>query len=227
MAALLLLTLGWGSGADDTADEPPWWLDPQFRSVDEVNEGRLEFLPDPPDTLVHHHHHVLTISESSLHDGWTQLKQCHDHLDPVARAEIVFREGHVRNLSVDCQAGIGKAWIGDHSVELANIDRSSRLCLSAETRVMEADGVDGYVLRSGPFMRRFLDGYYPMQVTMSIRYPCTLVVISSIKPAPQPGFKVNQDGCSIAVDAWFEGRLATEIRFRSRSAPAQPAPASP
>ena len=228
VATSLFLSLTWLSAAGGAAGEEPWGLEPQPPLLNEVNEGQLEFLVRlPPNTPVHHHHHALTISESTLRDGWARLEQCHDHLDPVGRAEIVFGEGRVRNLSIDHQAGIGEAWISDHSVQLANIDPSSRLCFSAETKVMEADGLGGYVLHSGPFMRRFLDGYYPMRVTMRVHYPCALLEVSAIKPLPQPGFDVTRCGCAVAIDTLFEGRLTTEIRFRSSSLPAQPLQVKP
>jgi hypothetical protein len=221
MLALSSLSVTWIL-TSVTADEAPWWLDPKFSNTNEVNEGRLEFLPDPPTTPVHHHQHVITIYESSLRDGWVRLEQCHDNLDPVGRAEIVFGEGRVRNLSIDHQAGIGKAWISDHSVQLTNVGRASRLCLSAETKVMKTDGRDSYVLRNGPFMRRFLDGYYPMRVTMKVYYPCDSLEFSKIRPQSQPGFRVTHSGCAVAIEALFEGRLTTEIRFRSSSLPMQP-----
>lgn len=204
------------------ANEAQWWLEHDAPNLNEVNEGRLEFLARPPDAPVHHHHNAITISKSTLQDGWSRLKQCHNHLDPVARAEIVFREGRVRNLSIDHQAGIDKAWISDHNVQLTNVRRPSRLCLSAETKAMAPDGTGGYVLRNGPFMRRFLDGYYPMRVTMRVRYPCSMLEISKIEPHPQPGFRVSHTGCTVAIHALFEGRLHTEIRFRSLSAAAPP-----
>nr|MBS0021609.1 hypothetical protein [Gammaproteobacteria bacterium] len=217
---LRLVWMGVAGGA--AGDEPPG-LESQLPRLDEVNEGQLEFLLSlPGDTPVHHHHHALTINESTLRDGWARLDQCHNHLDPVGRAEIVFGKGRVRNLSIDHQRGIGEAWISDHSVQLADIAPASRLCLSAETRVIKADGLGGYMLQNGPFMRRFLDGYYPMRVTLSVRYPCASLEVFEIKPRPQPGFHVTRDGCAVTIDTLFEGRLTTEIRFRSSSLPPQP-----
>lgn len=226
-AASLLVSLFSVPTEGDAADDMQWWLEPQPAGVDEVNEGQLEFLLRPPDDPVHHHQNVLTISQSTLRDGWARLEQCHDHLDPVARAEITFRDGHVRKLSIDQQSGVGKAWVSDHSVQLTNIGRSSRLCLSAETKVMQADGGRNYVLRNGPFMRRFLDGYYPMRVTMRVHYPCSSLKLSNIKPKPQPGFQVTRSDCAVTIDALFEGRLRTEMRFQSHSAPAQPSQVKP
>lgn len=204
------------------ADDKQWWPESDVANINEINEGRLEFLVQPPDAAVHHHHNAITISKSTLRDGWVRLEQCHDHLDPVGRAEIVFRKGHVRNLSIVRQAGIGKAWISDQKVQLTNIARSSYLCLSAETKAMEVEDAGQYVLRNGPFMRRFLDGYYPMRVTMRVRYPCGTLEFFKINPHPQPGFRVTRGDCAVAIEALFEGRLQTEIRFRPLSSPGQP-----
>jgi len=133
----------------------------------------------------------------------------------------------VRNLALRDQVGIGKAWIADDSVQLADIARPSRLCLSAETKAVQGDGAGGYVLRNGPYMRRFLDGYYPMRVTLQVNYPCGSLKVSAIHPRPQPGFRVTHGACTLGINALFEGRLRTEIRFQSPAAPDQPSKVNP
>ena len=70
-----------------------------------------------------------------------------------------------------------------------------------------------FVLKNGPFHRKFLDGYYPMQVTLKIRFPDELIEFSSILPEAQPGFTIQHDKGRLHINAWFEGILNTEIRF--------------
>ena len=53
--------------------------------IEAVNEGQLVFLSAPPDGEIHHHINRITITESSLDDGWVKLVQCHEHLDPVGQ----------------------------------------------------------------------------------------------------------------------------------------------
>ncbi|MDE2088983.1 MAG: alpha/beta hydrolase, partial [Gammaproteobacteria bacterium] len=73
-----------------------------------------------------------------------------------------------------------------------------------------------YSLRSGPFMRNFLDGYYPMRVTMRVNTR-GLLHYAGITPRPQDGFRVWQTAGEVHCDAWFEGKLLTEIRFQPRA----------
>jgi hypothetical protein len=95
---------------------------------------------------------------------------------------------------------------------MRDIGREAMLCLSAESRSLH-DNLDGsYSLRNGPFMRRFLDGYYPMQVTMDIQIPSGFRV-HSVQPLEQPGFRIWQEAGMVNVDARFEGRLSTVIRL--------------
>jgi hypothetical protein len=71
----------------------------------------------------------------------------------------------------------------------------------------------GFRLRNGPYMRRFLDGYYPMRVALSIDYPTDRLRLVGQSPASQPGFSVHVGERRIEVDATFEGRLVTCLDF--------------
>jgi len=62
-------------------------------------------------------------------------------------------------------------------------------------------------------MRKFLDGYFPMRVSIDIKLPANLSFVA-IEPVEQKGFKVIKEKQSLHLDAWFEGRLVTRIRFK-------------
>jgi hypothetical protein len=62
-------------------------------------------------------------------------------------------------------------------------------------------------------MRKFLDGYYPMRVTLDIKYPPHLLKLLDISPPEQPGFQHIESPGSIHLDAVFEGQLTTLIQF--------------
>ena len=155
--------------------EPVWEEDP-YEKAAAVNEGDLRFLAQPPDKPAHHHVNRLTIAEDSLDHGWVALDQCHYDIDPVPRAEIVFTAGRIRNLAIVSHHGIGRAAVTGDSVEIEDIGPGAELCIRAETLGIERHG-DTFVLRSGPFMRRFLDGYYPMHVTLDVSFPERLVLV--------------------------------------------------
>lgn len=188
-----------------------------FESAADVNEGSLRFLPaPPPGKPVHHHQNTLRIDEGSLRSGWVDLLQCHDHLDAVPRAQITFRDGFVRDLKVSSFSRIEDAWIEGTTVQLLNVSSGARLCLSAQTRALRHTGNGYYTLYSGPYMRRFLDGYYPMRLTLEIEYPSTLLSLMEISPPAQPGLSHEKSPGAIRLDAVFEGVLQTLIQFEKR-----------
>lgn len=178
-----------------------------------VNEGALVFLDTQPDRPVHTHANLITVTENSLVSGWAGLFQCHRHLDPVPDIQIVFNEGRVRNIRVDRYAGIAKAWVEGNSVQLMDVEKGAEICLSAETKVVEMQAGGRFSVRNGPFMRNFLDGYYPMRVRLEIYTPPGEWQLTGSRPAAQPGFTVSYNGVRLLADALFEGRLETRFEF--------------
>lgn len=193
--------------------EHEWFDDDLEQRVAEVNEGELVFLTEPPAEPVHHHHNRLTLQPSSLDDGWVAMLQCHSHLDAVPRAQVVYHEHRVRELSIASYSHIEEAWVEGHTVQLTNVRPDASLCIRAETRALEANDDGSYSLRNGPFMRRFLDGYYPMRVSMEIELPQGYLRFLGTEPRRQAGFEVEETASGVRLDALFEGRLRTEVRF--------------
>jgi hypothetical protein len=187
-----------------------------LKSAAEVNEGPLHFLADPPDKPVHHHQNHIIIGIDSLDTGWVTLKQCHDNLDAVPRVQITFREGFVRDLRIDSSRGVAEAWVEGPSIQLRQIEPGSRLCLSAQTRALRDTGGGYFNLNNGPYMRKFLDGYYPMRVSLDVDYPPALLRLVDISPQITAGLALQESPGRIHMDALFEGELRTLIQF-SRS----------
>lgn len=212
LTALTLLCLSPSS----RADEDEW----RFFDLEEqalaVSEGELAFLTEPPAQPVHRHENAITITEQSLRTGWVGLSQCHYHLDAVERAEVVFAEGRMRGLKLGQTQGIARAWVEGSSVQLQKVEKGATLCLAGESRALSAQGEGGYLLRNGPYMRRFLDGYYPMQVRMRVDWGTTGLVWEGVSPQPQPGFELRRQASSVLIETSFSGRLVTEISFRRR-----------
>jgi hypothetical protein len=178
-----------------------------------VNEGALEFLASPPPGRAHAHSNRITLTASSLQDGWASLYQCHDNLDSVSSAQIVYNSERIRKLQVASVAGIGHARVEGHTIQLEDVSDTAGLCIHAESRVVHPLSAGRFVVRNGPFMRRFLDGYYPMHVTLEIRLPPGDWTLEQSLPAAQPGFAVTRRPDGIEADAWFEGKLVTEFYF--------------
>lgn len=191
-----------------------WFEDDTHVSpVDTVNEGELEFLSKPPQKPALHSKNKLTINKSSLADGWVSLYQCYANLDAVAEAQVVYQFKKIKNLSIEKQTRIEKAWVQGQSVQLLNTLKGATLCISADVHIFHKTNDNLFVLKNGPFQRQFLDGYYPMHVTLDIAYPSQLLAVSFTKPRPQPGFDVQHKPGILIIDTWFEGMLFTEVSF--------------
>ncbi len=188
-----------------------------FKNISEVNDGELRFLAKAPDRQVHHHQNHITLTPDSLVSGWVKLEQCHQHLDPVPSTQIVYHQERIRALRITRVENIERAWVEDNSVQMENIKHDALLCIEAESRALLDDGPDAHVLLNGPYMRRFLDGYYPMRVTMTVSLGGSGLRFDSLTPAAQPGFTVHISQDEAGYDTWFEGRLVTRIRFVARN----------
>jgi hypothetical protein len=99
-------------------------------------------------------------------------------------------------------------------VQLRNVSEGARLCLSAETRALHDGGNGYYALHNGPYMRKFLDGYYPMRVTIEVTYPAEALTLLDVSPAAQDGLRIVEAAGSVRLDAVFEGELRTVIQFQ-------------
>jgi hypothetical protein len=212
LAALLMLPAPAGA---EPGDAPGIQVDVfDEADVSHVSRGELAFLSEaPPGRPVHHHRNRIIIHDSSLDDGIATLEQCHEHLDAVPRAQVLYNEDRIRGLAIEHRKHIGEAWVEGASVQLRDVERGAELCVSARTRALETHENGGYVIRNGPFMRQFLDGFYPMRVSLEIELPPGKLRFDGISPAEQSGFRVSHDAGGIRVDTYFEGRLHTEIRL--------------
>ena len=184
-----------------------------FRSAADVSEGELRFLTRLPDKPVHHHRNRVTIREDSIATGWVTLEQCHEHLDPVPSAQIVYSRERIRNIQVVSHERIGQARVEMSSVQLTDIRPGATICIRAETRALTRSGEGSYNLSNGPYMRRFLDGFYPMRVSMTVRLDTDRLRFVEALPEEQPGFHIWARGKEVGYDTVFEGILNTVLRF--------------
>ena len=196
-------------------DAWPAWVDEHeaLRArIAAVNEGDLLFLADIPRRDVHHHSSRVVISERSLRDGWVVMEQCHEHLDQVAAAQILFNPGRSRALQVLSFRNMDAAFAEDNTIQLRGIRDDSQVCIRAESLALHQEAGEIFELHNGPFMRRFLDGYYPLHLSLRIDYPGSLT-LADFAPEAQPGFTVTRAPGRVSVEALFEGQLRTRFRF--------------
>lgn len=215
LGVVLVGTFGLALAADDWPDDWSEELD-LVSQIEGVNEGELEFLPTASAAGAHFHQNRIAITPASLEQGWVELVQCHDNIDPVPAAQILFRDGGIRELEIASARNIGRAWVDGHSVQLEDVGRDAQLCIRAQSQALMMLGDGLYRLRNGPYMRRFLDGYYPMRVSLNIAYPGERLQLIAQSPVTQEGFDVASEQDRLAVDATFEGRLMTCFDFCER-----------
>lgn len=196
-----------------TPEQEAWLEDDSEQRARDVNEGELAFLPGPPDPAVLHSDSHLTITPQSLDTGWVDLEQCYRNLDAVPEMQVVYQYKQLRNLQLLSAKNIGKAWLEGQSVQMEDVGHDATLCIRAQVRIFYLNPDRTFRLVNGPFHRRFLDGYYPYRVTLRITYPAAQLEFLTTRPPAQPGFTVRHKRGEVAIEAWFEGILNTEVRF--------------
>lgn len=219
--ALPLLFLNTDTAADESPQLSPQELEEWFEDDERLHpfdnksdDGALVFLKTPPAKRTPHSRNLLTIPPHALQSGWVEIDQCHEQLDPISAVEIVYRYKQMRGLRITRYTHIGKVWVDGQSIQLEDVEKGAMLCMQAEARILYKQTDGRFILRNGPFQRRFLDSYFPLHVTLTIRYPGHLLHFSTITPAARPGFVVKKENASVHIDSWFEGRLMVEIEFR-------------
>jgi len=178
-----------------------------------VNEGELVFLKIKPEKTIHHHYSLMIIEENSLNDGWVKMRQCHQNMDIFSQVQIIFKKDRVKDIKVSSTQNIAKAWVEGATIQLVDVRKDASICLEGYSKALTMNDDGSYTLHNGPFMRRFLDGYYPMHVSLDVKYQGTGLKMDNISPSIQAGFTLNSKKEQLDVDAWFEGKLRTKIHF--------------
>jgi len=202
-----------------SAEELEKWFNSDEDIVDPIkliNEGELVFLKKKPELEPHQARHTITILPGSLKDGWVTLNQCHANLDVMPAAQVVFQGKRVRNLKILSSTNIGKTWIEDKTIQLKNVQKNATVCLEVETKALWKNTDGSYTLKTGPYQRKFLDGYFPMRLLLEVNYPENRLTFKQSTPKIQAGFSVTHDNGIIKVNALFEGLLYTQLLFNKQ-----------
>jgi len=201
LAAILALSLAATAGAAD-----------EFDMLD-INEGELRFITETPKEPPHEQSTHIMVNEDSLKSGWITMRQCHYRLAPVSAMQVVFNQERARNIKIVQSDNIKRAWVENASVQLEGVEKEAVLCIQSENRSFRRNGTAGtYEWRGGPYMRRFLDGYFPMHVKVAIDYPAKHLRLKTIEPAPLRLKATTLPG-HLRLDAVFEGRLLITAQF--------------
>ena len=205
MKYLLAVVISTGLAVATHADDELEMLD--------INEGELRFLTETPKEPPHEQSTHILVNEDSLRSGWITMRQCHYHLAPVNAMQVLFNEERARHIKIVQADNIKRAWVEKASVQLEGVAKEAVLCIQSENRSLRRNGVDGmYEWRGGPYMRRFLDGYFPMHVKVAIDFPAKQLQLRAIEPAALR-LKATTVPGHVRLDAMFEGRLTITTQF--------------
>lgn len=182
----------------------------------QVDEGELLFLSEATEKPVLHSRSELTIDQHSINSGWTTISQCYRYLDPVARTEIVYQYQSIKNFHILSKQNIQSAKIKKNSIVLENVLLNAQLCIRADVQIFNRQSNNTFSLKSGPYHRKFLDGYFPYHVTLIIHYPEKKLKIITTNPPKQPGFQVKSEVNKVIFDSVFSGKLNIEAIFEQR-----------
>ena len=199
---------------NESNDWDKWVTEDLEEKALQVNEGNLNFIASPlKPTKIHSLFNTITITPRSVETHWVDFRQCHKNLDRVAQSQVVYQYKQMRKLKIEFFKGIGKAWVEGQSIQLQDVMDDAEFCAVARVKILIPQGNNKFLLRNGPFYRKFLDGYYPFHVQLLIKYPQTLLKIQKVLPQAQAGFAVKPLHNELHIDAWFEGELTIEVFF--------------
>ena len=178
---------------------------------DVAREGELRFLAVRPDPGAYHYQSKVTITPESLTSGVVSLNTCHRALDPNSRIVIQFNPERVQDIRIAEFEGMAEARVEGHKVELRDVKRGASICIDLRSRVLDEQGPNQWRLRAGPLMRRYLDGYLPMQAELQIQWPEGLLRVVSQDPSNQDGAQLQARSDGTNWQLTFAGRLNTHL----------------
>jgi hypothetical protein len=185
----------------------PWALALDFDDI--AKEGELRFLAKHPEPNTYAYESHVDINAESLTTGVVGVSTCHRQLDPIRKVVIAFNPKRLIGLQVISHSGIESVEATGHHVTLTNVSRGANICINLTSRALDRLDERGrdYQLHAGPLMRRYLDGYLPMQAKLNVHWPDGLLRLSDVQPATQPGVKLDASSQGASLDLIFAGRF--------------------
>ena len=179
-----------------------------------VGQGEIRFLDMRLAPTSYRYDSVAWLDEQSLASGLVRLTTCHRQLDPNGRVVIRFNPERVRSIELESQRGIGSVQIEAERVDMRDVTRGAEICLNLVSRALEPVGEGRWRLHAGPLMRRYLDGYLPMQATLALRWQTGLLAVDRVDPAEQAGVRFMQNAQGAELDMVFAGTLRSTWLLR-------------
>jgi hypothetical protein len=183
---------------------------------DIAQEGQLRFLSVHPEPNTYRYESRVRVSEDSLVSGVVSIVTCHYQLDPIRKVVILFNPNRLQRIEVREASGIGGLEVEGHRVIMSDVKRGAMVCIDLQSKALDRIDESTYRLQAGPLMRRYFDGYLPMQATLRFEWPGHRVSLKQTYPEAQPGVKLMQDSDGAELDIIFAGRLLANIDLQIR-----------
>ena len=201
--------------SDDLSDltdaERAWLEDDSSLNALAVNGGQLNWLTENQTQGQYGLENSLILERSSLSDGWVQFTQCHNNLDAIRKIVVQYNPKNTRGLKVQSSEKIDSVSIDEsnRAAVLTGVGKQARVCIAGESKSLE-ETADGYLLKRGPYMRKFLDGYYPMALKETLTWSQTGLKLVTEGMQSQHGQSYDYSASSqkLVAKYWFEGRLS-------------------
>jgi hypothetical protein len=193
---------------------PPHASSLEFSDI--AQEGQLRFLAVHPEPNTYRYESRVRITEESLESGVVSLVTCHYQLDPIRKVVILFNPKRLQTIEVREASGIGSLAVEGHRVIMSDVKRGAMVCIDLQSKALDRIDETTYRLQAGPLMRRYFDGYLPMQARLSFEWPGHRVSLKQTNPQPQPGVRLMQDSDRAELDIIFAGRLLANIDLQVR-----------
>ncbi|HEY9199308.1 MAG TPA: hypothetical protein VIR60_08075, partial [Gammaproteobacteria bacterium] len=153
---------------DDALDAAERQEQAELQRARNVNAGELEFLTGPAPANELHTRMTLNLPAQNPAEAWVDMHQCQSGLDAMALSEIVYRYSDLRDLRVTRTRGIESARVENQSVQLRGVHADAEICVAAQVKILRRLESGLYRISSGPYHRRFFDGYFPMRLSLEV-----------------------------------------------------------
>ncbi len=161
------------------------------------------------------HRKVLSVDAQSLDDGWVDNHQCHRNFPLFPALQIAFRDGAVRNMRIIEQSAVEAAWVSESTIQMKRTRPETTLCFRSENHTIEYDAWnEEYRMTVGPYYLKLFDGYFPLNVDLTVEYPTDELRFVGLEPAEIDGARIRREQGRVHFHALFEGRLELVFRFK-------------
>lgn len=228
--------------SDLTPEERAFFEDDSFFETLEVQETPIKWI-DPNKTHGQYAlENTITILPDSVKTGVVGFTQCHLNLDEIRAIDIVYNPQTTKTLRVISTKGISQSKAFTSKIELYGVEKGAEVCIEGKNKTLEFNQTNqSWRLARGPYMRKFLDGYYPMHVAETISWPSETLnwkstdilqeqpslksakftpLFSTSQPLPsnpqKPSFEINHKQGWIKSNYWFEGKLTLREQFTAK-----------